>query len=224
MAQDRVRRTDAELIGIAKAVQRPPIDVVVVYSIYASSEELAYITKVRARISGRMINVKSGQRLGAFEVESPKEWTAPKDCNRECILEVVGKYSRVLGQDLGAQISVKLDDMVTGGPSGGLAKKGDIGSAYTIVFQGFAREEIQTFEEYLAVFAGYKNHRPIYAGPRHAEIWYESTAPSARLTRNIGKMLDNEGIRGTVNFSGSEVTVTKLTERKKRAINQSDFQ
>jgi len=82
-AQDRSRRSDAEVIDIAKSVTRPPIDIVVLFSIYASAEELKYTTKVKARILGRLLNTKSGQRLGSFEVDSPRNWIASADCPRE---------------------------------------------------------------------------------------------------------------------------------------------
>ena len=88
-AQGRVRRTDAEVLEIARTITRPPIDVVVLFSIYASAEERAFTTKVKTRIEGRMINAHTGRRLGSFSVASPGEWNAPKDCPRECLLEVV---------------------------------------------------------------------------------------------------------------------------------------
>jgi hypothetical protein len=65
-AQDRSRRSDAEVIDIANSVTRPPIDIVVLFSIYASAEELKHTMKVKARISGRLLNTKSGQRLENF--------------------------------------------------------------------------------------------------------------------------------------------------------------
>ena len=90
-AQDRVRRTDAEVIDITRSVKRPPIDVAVLFTIYPSGKKLSYTTKIRTRITGRLLNVKSGKRLGNFEVELPQPDNAPVQCNRECILETVGK-------------------------------------------------------------------------------------------------------------------------------------
>ena len=56
-AQGRVRRTDAELIDIARSVRQPPIDVVMMFAIYASAEKLSYTTKIRARIDGHQANL-----------------------------------------------------------------------------------------------------------------------------------------------------------------------
>lgn len=70
-AQGRSRRSDAELIDIARAVKRPPIDIIILFEIYASAERLDYTTKVRTRLSGRLLDVHSGRRLGNFEIASP---------------------------------------------------------------------------------------------------------------------------------------------------------
>ncbi len=227
-AQARSRRSDAEVIDIAKSVTRPPIDIVVLFSIFASADELKYTTKVNARITGRLLNTKSGQRLGNFELESPNNWVAPADCPRECILEVVGKHSRKLAKDLGAVLAIKLDDIVEAGgataaDSGGSVTAVDIGDAYTMVFSGFTPEEVMDIEEYLVVFKGYKTHRPAYSGTRHHELWDETTSTSSRLVRNLNKMLEHLAMRGRVMFSGSEFTVTKISARKKRQINQADY-
>jgi len=46
LAQDRIRRTDGEIIDIARSIKRPPIDVAVIYSIYAQSEARGHTNKL----------------------------------------------------------------------------------------------------------------------------------------------------------------------------------
>jgi|TARA_B100000315_G_scaffold75290_1_gene68917 hypothetical protein len=214
-AQGRVRRTDAELIDIARSVKRPPIDVMVMFGIYASARELSYTTKVKTRVSGRMLQVQTGQRLGNFEVESPKQWNAPKSCSRECLLEVVGKNSRILASDIGAVLAEKLASLEDGD---GEAKGGGsaLSQGYTIIFDGFSTDDMIDIEEYIVVFRGYKNHRPISETMRQSEIWYETTSGSARLTRNLKKMIQRIGVSARVAFSGNEYSVKKITKRKRR--------
>ena len=65
-AQARSRRSDAEVIDIAKSVTRPPIDIVVLFSIFASADELKYTTKVNARITGRLLNTKKRSTAREF--------------------------------------------------------------------------------------------------------------------------------------------------------------
>jgi hypothetical protein len=217
-AQDRVRRTDAEVIDIARSVKRPPIDVAVLFTIYASGKKLSYTTKIRTRITGRLLNVKSGKRLGNFEVELPQPDNAPVQCNRECILETVGKNARILGMDLGAVLAKKLDGIspVSSTSSATGDDKAGISSAYTIVFSGFTPDEITSVEEYIVAFKGYEHHRPVSQSLRTNEYWYETSSKAARLSRNLRLMLDHVGVEGRVAFSGNNFQVDKITQRKSR--------
>ncbi|MEQ8249206.1 MAG: hypothetical protein RID42_16115 [Alphaproteobacteria bacterium] len=224
-AQDRVRRTDAELIDVARSVTRPPIDVAVIFTIFASVEELRYTTRVHARVTGRLLNVKTGKRLGNFEVDSPRAWNAPVDCPRDCILETVGRYAKVLAEDVGDALSIKLADLVEGDDDGQAARGSEgLGGAYTLVFRGFDADEMLDVEEFLVVFGGYKRYRPVFTGGRHREYWYETDSTSARLSRNLEKMLDHLDVRGQVNFSGSEFRVTKIRARRSLKVDADDFE
>jgi hypothetical protein len=215
-ARGRTRRSDAEIIDISRSISRPPIDVAVIYSIYASAKATDYITKVKVRIEGRMLNVKTGRNLGAFEVNTPKEWTAPAKCNRECILETIGEDAKIIANDLGAVLAEKLAWMVDGdGGDSSSNSSGGLPMAYTLEFNGFTPEEMMAMEEYLVIFSGYKGHRPIYSGARRSEIWYESSIKSAKLTRNLNKMLAELDLRGLVQFSGNTVKIEKIVLRGK---------
>jgi hypothetical protein len=218
-AQGRVRRTDAEIIDIARSVKRPPIDVAVIYSIYASAKKLSYTTKIRTRITGRLLNVRSGKRLGNFEVELPQPDNAPVNCQRECILETVGKNARVLGMDLGVVLTKKLDWLAArsddkhdkdGHDNDGLA------SAYSLVFTGFTPDDITEIEEYIVAFRGYEHHRPVSSSLRNAEYWYETKSKSARLNRNLRLMMEHLGYEGRVTFKGSSFQIDKISKRKSR--------
>lgn len=222
-AQGRVRRTDAEVLEIARTITRPPIDVVVLFSIYASAEERAFTTKVKTRIEGRMINAHTGRRLGSFSVASPGEWNAPKDCPRECLLEVVGGFSRILAQDLGAVLAVKLAALVEVDEVAPVVPAAGIGGAYALIFDGFTSDEVNDVEEFLVVFGGYRNHRPVFSGARYHEYWYESDSPSARIKRNLDRMLEFLDIKGRVTFSGNEFRVQKIAQRRTLRVNPADF-
>ena len=222
-AQGRTRRTDAEIIDIARLAKRPPLDVAVIFQIYASAAQLSYTTKVKTRITGRLLAVKTGQRLGNFEVDLPREWVAPAKCSRECILEVVGTKSRILANDLGAVLTEKLAHLVARGEPGDNMEQGGIPRAYNMVFDGFNEADINDIEEYLIVFSGYKRHRPTFSSSRRHEIWYESDISSGRLNRNLKKMLDHLDLRGTVTFSGNSYTVKKITFRKRRAVKRGEW-
>lgn len=217
-AQGRVRRTDAELIDIARSVRQPPIDVVMMFAIYASAEKLSYTTKIRARIEGRLLQVTNGQRIGNFEVTSPNSWRAPVDCSRECILETVGANAKTLADDLGVVLTDKLAYLVDGGAGGDGSSKdsGGLATAYTLQFSRFTEDEILDIEEYLVVFSGYVNHRTTRATMRNVEYWYESSISPSRLNRNLRKMLSQLEIKGRVAMDGNDVKIEKITQRGER--------
>ena len=214
-AQGRSRRTDAEIIDIAKSVKRPPIDIALIFSIYASARDYNYTTKIKTRVTGRILAVKSGQRLGNFEIESPREWTADANCPRECLLETVGKYSKILARDVGSVLSEKLLAIYDGGRDNDY-DKADLANGFTLVFEGFNEDDMLDMEEYLVVFRGYERHRTVYSGRLHHEYWYESSSTATRLNRNLRKMLDHVGVSGRVRFSGNEYVVQKINKRKRR--------
>jgi hypothetical protein len=197
--------------------------VVTIFTIFASADKYKYTTKVNTRIEGRLLHARTGQRLGNFEVVSPGNWRAPVDCNRECILETVGKNARILGQDLGAVLAEKLVSLIEDGDPLPIAGGGGIPNAYTLIFDNFPSDDILEVEEYLVVFSGYKRLRPITKSHRHHEIWYETDSTSARLERNLRKMLGHIGIKGRVTFSGNTFTVEKIARRKKLRLDPRDW-
>jgi len=210
-AQDRVRRSDAELIDIAKSVRRPPIDVAVMFSIYAIANEKSYTTKVTSRVQGRLINVQTGQRLGNFELDYPGGWNAPVDCNRDCILASVGKNTKIIASDVGAVLADKLNWMVNRTE---IDNKSGV-MAYNLIFDGFTKDEVLAMEEYLVVFSGYENHRVNYSGATRTEYWYKSDIGTAKLDRNLHKMLDRLNVDSIVQGTGNTYTVKKVTMRSK---------
>jgi len=221
--QGRIRRDRQELIDIGRSIRQPPIDVVVSFSIFASMIDKGYTNKVQARIEGQMVQVNSGKFLGNFEVKSPKVWTAPADCNRECVLEVVGDYSKILANDLGAVLGEKLAFLVDGsiGEVDG-SGNGSMVTDYNLIFDNFSADDMMDIEEYLVIFSGYKTHRPTYSSARRSEIWYQSGIKSAKLQRNLNKMLERLKLRARITYSGNTFTVEQTVARTKKKVVSGD--
>ena len=233
---NRVRRRDAELIEVARAVQNPPVDVVAVFQVYASASKSAYsdIVRPEVRIPGRLLNVRTGQSLGAFEVAGVQLPPLPQGCDRECLLERVGAEAKTIAADVAAALTAKLDGVVAprrgtdaGGPAftapplaggapaavpGGEAC-GGLPTAYTVKLSGFSAQEVQAAEEYMAAFRCYEHHRPVRSGGASAEYWYETRADSARLGRNLRLMLDHMSAPGQVQFSGNTFVISRVATR-----------
>lgn len=231
---NRVRRRDAELIEVARAVQNPPLDVVAVFQIYASASKSAYsdIFRPDVRIPGRLLNVRTGQSLGSFEVAGLQLPPLPQGCDRECLLERVGAEAKAIAGDVAAALAAKLDgviaprrgaeagapppapagnDTVAVAPGGEVC--GGLPSAYVVKLNGFSAQEVQAAEEYMAAFRCYEHHRPVRAGGATAEYWYETRSDSARLGRNLRLMLEHMSAPGQVQFSGNTFVISRVATR-----------
>lgn len=230
---DRQRRPDAELIDVARATKQ--VDVVVLYSIYASAEQLDYMTKIRVRISGRMLDVNSGRVMGNFESELPNAYPAPKDCSRECLLETVGKESKAIAQNLGEALQTKLNYIVAGGgagdrgPTARVGGGGQAGGAenyaveYKITLDGFTSREADGIEDLMVQkFKGYQSHRSIDSEAKRRTYIYDSTADSAALERNLRRALDYMNLAGQVQFANNAYVVTKIGLRQQKPDNAGD--
>ncbi len=216
--QDRINRTDAEIINIARSITRPPIDIAVIFSIYVNTQDQGYSTKVNARIEGRLLNVQTGRRLGNFEIDNSQPWNVPSRCDLQCILENSSDNSRLMAADLGAVLAAKLAWMTDGGNSHlGLDRPGtnQMNTGYNLIFDGFSAETFAELEEYLVVFSGYDSYRPTEIRFTRTEIWYKSSIGTAKLLRNIKKMLAELDLKATINFTGNTFTVKKITLRGK---------
>jgi hypothetical protein len=241
---NRVRRRDAELLDVARSVQNPPLDVVATFQIYASASKSAYSDIVRptVRIPGRLLNVRTGQSLGSFEVAGVQLPPLPQGCDRECLLERVGAEAKTIAGDVASALAAKLDGFVAprraadaspagapsapgdvavspsasppaGGPAAGGEGCGGLPTAFTVRLDGFSAQEVQAAEEYMAAFRCYEHHRPVRAGGSSTEYWYETRSDSARLTRNLRLMLDHMSAPGQVQFSGNTFVVRRVATR-----------
>lgn len=202
----RVRRTDAELITIARRIQDTPIDAIIVFQIYASTEKnpFAAIMDLRVRVSGRILNAQTGQALTNYEIAyGPNDLPPlPPGCQRDCVLEHVGDQARRIAADVGVVLARQLDYLSPVAPSavepveGAAQSQGCVGltTAYTLTFRNFESSEITLVEDYLASFSGYQHHRPIRAGATESTYWYESCIDPARLNRNLRLMAEHMGV------------------------------
>jgi hypothetical protein len=215
--QGRVRRTDAELYKLAKAIKTPPIDVVLTFKIYPEFKADATTTWMNARISGRLLNVSTNYSLGNFEASLPEDVATEPGCNksRKCALKYMGMHARVLGQQLGAALSVKMKRASTRGSSGNsttgkVNTDAGVPQAYKLTFDNFNAEEFDQLEDYFTSFSGYDTHKVITSTSRNSVVWYETTSDDARLKRNMRKMLDFMGVQGQVSCVNRTCKVTKI--------------
>ncbi len=220
-AQGRIRRTDAEIVDIARSVQRPTIDVAVIYAIYVHGEDRGHTGKLHVRIPGRLLNVRTGRRLGNFEVELPSPANVSPRCDMDCLVEAVGRNARTLARDLGAVLAAKLDRQAqprrkTDTASGrnrkdqAESREGGLVTAYALHFVGFSPNEMTAIEDRITDFAGFQDYRPVRAWLRSNEYWYETSSASAQMNRALRQMLKDMELRARISFAGSRFKVEKF--------------
>lgn len=225
----RVRRTDAQLYEIARLVPTP-IDVIVVYQIYASvrvSPNVG-IRVPNIRIPGRILNARTGQFIGTFEVGDFQLQPLPVNCQAECVLENVGGQARVLANDLGSALAQKLagfarpgqsaDAAGKDGPAGQVAAApadGCSGLPTEFVFQlrDFSASEVTRIESEFVRWGCYQQHRTTQMSATSADFFYRTSADSARISRNFRLMLELIGMNAQVTMSQNRITVTKVATR-----------
>jgi hypothetical protein len=223
----RVRRTDAELITIAQRVQNTPIDAIVVFQVFASSEKNAFadIMDLRVRIPGRLLNAKTGQALANYEIAyGPNDLPPlPPSCNRDCILEHVGDQAKRIAADVGSVLTVHLDYLspvastVTSVPNKTTTATCEgLDTAYTLTFRGFETEEVAKIETYLASFSGYQHIRPMQVGTRESTYWYETCSDTARLNRNLRQMTEQMGVEVRFGMVQNRFEIDKIRTPKTR--------
>ena len=223
-AAGRIGQDDAALIAAARAARQPPVDVLAIVAVYAAAVDSGYVTRLQARVSGRLLQVGSERRLGSFEVASGDGWRIGADCarDRDCLLEAVGAKARLIGRDVAVALREKLDRLYPAeGPAmvaeeTAPAKPGEdcLPAGYSLTFDGFETADILDFEEYLAVFSGYREHRPVASAVKHHEYWYSACISAARLKRNLTRMLEHLSLKALLRQSGHTFVLQKLTVRR----------
>lgn len=237
----KVRRIDAEFIEIARSVQ-PTINVAVIFQIYASvvRGEYAALQRPKVRIAGRMLNVRSGQFIGAFEVKEFPLEPLPRSCDdRECLLEHIGDYAGDLGNALGETLADKLTGFVqpsdsqansvvaapvvagpvavtAPAPTGTRPAEGCVGMEqdnFVLRFKEFEDSQINAFESLLANFGCYQHHSTLRSQRGLIEFMYVTSSGDARLSRNLRLLLDYVQTNGNVAKTGNVFEITQVRTR-----------
>jgi hypothetical protein len=197
--QGRIFRRNDELIDIAKSVRAAPIDVVVIFSVFPEIDRRRHTTRLFASVTGRMVDVNNGRRLGNFTEKTRQHRNVAPECSRECLVRYFSAIAEDFGHEVGQVLSFKL------------AAAAGLAGAYKMEFVDFPLKDITEIEEFLTAFAGYQRHRIITGSSDGRRVyWYETSSDKARLSRNLRLMLDHIGIEGRTRFDANSFIVTRL--------------
>ena len=203
---DQAARSEIETIDLARSVRRPPLDAALFLSAYARGERLSYATRVNVRLMANLVDIRTGRRLSAIELEMAEPLWVSVTCDRRCVLGNVGVRAVRLSRELAGAVAERLGAQAVS-PIPGRAARDATPIGYTLVFEGFSAEVISEIEEYLVAFAGYQDLRPVNAHRGHHEFWYESDLGSRQLIRSLYGMLDHIRVDGHIDFSRNVLTV-----------------
>lgn len=218
----RVRRTDAELISVARSVTEVPIDVISVFQIYAAAQDDAYsdVKKLKIRIVGRLLQVATGRDLGSFEVSmGPKGLSPlPVNCNTDCVLETVGDQAKPIANEVGIILARKLRELAPAATAATTPTQttqtaarpasdacDGLDTAYTVVINGYDTNTVLSIEQTMIGFKGYESHRPVRSQTLHTEYWYQTCSDRARLERNFQVLGENLKGQNRVSLEGNKI-------------------
>lgn len=210
LEQDRVRRDDAELIEVCRAVTRPPLDVAVIFSLYPDTRRTNVATYVSTRVAGRMLQCRTGEFLGGFE-QTFGPVVLPRSSTHAGLLEAVGGEAQIIGRDVANVLRRRLAFLLQ---SPDPANGGGLANEFTLVFNGFDREDMMSVEESWVRFEGYVGHRPIRSTPTRREIWYRTGSSGALLERSLSDALDRLGVETVIGFTGHTFTMEMIGRRR----------
>jgi hypothetical protein len=106
------RRPKTELIESAKLANNSAKGnhhsrALVLFRIHTAKKGLSYSTKIETRIAVEIYDLVSNEFLGNFELPMSR-YSAPLDCDKFCISNVVGKRAREIAASIGDELSKRL--------------------------------------------------------------------------------------------------------------------
>ncbi len=208
--------SNAQLLNMARSIESPPIDIVLVFKLDFEPSVRGQCTG-QLSLNGKLINVNSGRVLEHLNIENTVSVTTRNHSHkRYCSTPSFVRQVNHLSDDFGYLMSQKLEKQASGNYD--KDEKSEFENAlvteYVLRFVDFNKEEVLAMEEYLVLFGGYKSHRLVTAHYSNMEYWYRSRSGTARLDRNLSKVLQKSGIYGHVAFDRNTYTVYKISNIK----------
>ncbi|WP_319778786.1 hypothetical protein [Maridesulfovibrio sp.] len=199
--QVKSRRSQSQLLQVARNLG---IDIAVIFSVYPNMKKTESSMRIHPRVSGRLISVFDGSRLGNFDIKSqlsvPVEKPYSRNDQQEAMTEIAGRLGREVGKVLTDRIAQYVD------AEGGMIREWELN------IEGFNNYEIMDMEDMFQTFDGYDSHRikpNAYNKNGHSTFLYRSSADSAKLKSNIVNMLAQMNVKGDIKIHELTITVSK---------------
>jgi hypothetical protein len=213
-------RSEAMLVDVARSYSKTTIDYLIVLSAEANVKRNDYSTRISGSVYGKTLALHSGRVKGAYNAQG-RSINKDSDCNDFCVNSELGDSLQSAASELSAEILNSIHNISysqnknrgsqrdTKAPANNSPNVVD----YTLVFEGFTKQDIADIEEYLPIFSGYQRMRFYANRHQYAEIAYDSSISRNKLDQNLNRMLSEINVSGAVKITGNTATVVKKSDQ-----------
>ena len=207
--QGNSRRTEVEIFEVLRGIDRPPLDIVVIFEVRPEIKRGDLQTLYNIYVNGRILAINGGKNVNNFAIKLADMENTHVHCYNKCINKFVRKHSKYLGQELGVVLVDKINHYLTlADPN---SKKIKFIREFYLTFSGFNGAELEKIQDIIKNFSGYQFHRPIMETMRYAEYLYEYSEEVAKLTRNLRKMVNSINTEARVACARNKCSIEKIS-------------
>lgn len=198
------------------------VDIVTTFVTYARIVDEGYAKSAKVRISGQVMDARSGQFFGEYELVDPTGGIAlPSTCNNsDCLLEEIGDHAREIGAAVAYEVTKLLQSHYGGNMDDDGFKAPEAPLNYSLKFSNVTSAEVAEMEEYLVSFGradgpfpGYQSHKLTRSLGTTHYFEYVSTDSTAIVKRHLEKAMSILGWEGQVYVNQNEFTIDKRAVR-----------
>lgn len=197
------QQTEQDIIALANK-SSSDIDLVILFGVRYIERVGAGIIHREISVPSRMIDVKTGRRVGLWDDDGVLTEPIPVDCIDRCLQSALSDYARQIGRDSGLAIAIKLQEYQRW-------------YDYHLTFLKFAKGELHSFEQYFQ--NSFKNNfirggsntvdkesqnQVLLHSVVNREIVIESLLSPLYFRQSLEQILDDEGLRANIQKNGYE--------------------
>lgn len=210
--------SNAAIYDMAMSYSKAPIDYVAVLTVNAKENPKAYTTDIAASVYVQTIQVGSGRVVGTTTVDGSK-LNVDTECDRNCLDSTLSRSLANISGDISSAILNSLPNKsvskVTKRPvyNDVTAGDGPEASQFTLIFEGFKRDEMSDIEGYLEIFSGFESMTYTESSTQYYEISYTASISRNKLSKNLYRMLGELDTNGSVKIVGNTARVIKFKNK-----------
>jgi len=195
------QRTEQDIIALANA-SASDIDLVILFSVRYIERVGAGIIHREISVPSRMIDVKTGRRVGLWDDDGVLTEPIPEACVDRCLQSALSDYARQIGRDSGLAIAIKLQEYQRW-------------FDYQLTFLKFAKGELLAFEQYFKnnfksnVVRRIDNkvdkessNQVLFHTIVNRKIVIESLLSPPTFRQRLQSVLDDEGLSANIQTNG----------------------